>query len=133
MWLQMISKGRDASSMFPDVVKNVVCNSLEVKKLVYIFVTHYAEVEPDAALLAIATFQKDLKDQNPLIRAHVIPSRLFKYLYADVLHLQALRVLSSIRLRVITPVLIVAIQKACTDSSPYVRKSAAHALSKVSK
>lgn len=67
----MISKGRDASSLFPDVVKNVVCTSLEVKKLVYIFVTHYAEIEPDAALLSIATFQKDLKDQNPLIRAQV--------------------------------------------------------------
>ncbi len=65
----MISKGRDASSLFPDVVKNVVCTNLEVKKLVYIYVTHYAEIEPDAALLAIATFQKDLKDQNPLIRA----------------------------------------------------------------
>ena len=67
----MVSKGRDVSALFPDVVKNVVCQNLEVKKLVYVYLTHYAEIEPEPALLAINTFQKDLKDQNPLIRAQV--------------------------------------------------------------
>lgn len=47
----MYSKGRDVSHMFPDVVKNVVCDSLEVKKLVYIYLEHYAEQEPDLALV----------------------------------------------------------------------------------
>eukprot|EP00961_Rhodomonas_salina_P296540 3936439-Rhodomonas_salina.2 len=56
--LAMISIGRDASDFFPDVVKNVVSDSLEVKKLVYTFLTHYAESKSNEALLTINTFQK---------------------------------------------------------------------------
>merc|ERR1712091_17187 len=33
--LAMMSKGRDASEFFSDVVKNVVAKSVEVKKMVY--------------------------------------------------------------------------------------------------
>jgi hypothetical protein len=62
--IAMISIGRDASNFFPDVVKNVVCDSLEVKKLVYMFLTHYAELKSNEALLTINTFQKDLSDTN---------------------------------------------------------------------
>ena len=62
----MISKGRDVSSLFPNVVKNVVCANLQVKRLVYLYLTHYAEFEQDLALLSISTFQKDLNDPSPL-------------------------------------------------------------------
>ena len=55
---QLISKGKDVSVFFPDVVKNVVCKHHEVRKLVYIFLVRYAEQEPDIALLSINTFQK---------------------------------------------------------------------------
>lgn len=54
----MISKGRDVSSFFPDVVKNVIVTNLEVRKLVYIYLLRYAEQEPDLALLSINSFQK---------------------------------------------------------------------------
>ena len=46
------------SKFFPDVVKNVVAPSFEVRKLVYIYLLRYAEQEPDLALLSINTFQK---------------------------------------------------------------------------
>ena len=46
---------------------------------------------------------------------------------------QALRVLSSIRLKVIVQIIILAIKKCITDTSPYVRKTAAHAMAKVYK
>ena len=109
----MISKGKDVSNLFPEVVKNVVCPNVEVKKLVYMYLIHYAEFQQDAALLAINTFQKDLDNPNQLIRA------------------QALRVMSSIRLKVIVQIIQLAIKKCVTDSSPYVRKMAAHAITKV--
>lgn len=64
----MISKGRDVSSLFPHVAKNVVTKNLELKKLVYMFLVHYAEKEQDAALLAINSFQKDLSSANQYIR-----------------------------------------------------------------
>lgn len=109
----LISLGRDASIFFPDVVKNVVAPSLDVKKLVYLYLVHYAEDKQDLALLSINSFQKDISDPNQLIRA------------------LALRVLSSIRVKVILQVVIVAINKCAKDPSPYVRKAAAHAISKV--
>lgn len=123
------------SALFPDVVKNVVCQNLEVKKLVYVYLTHYAEIEPEPALLAINTFQKDLKDQNPLIRAQVLSPvhcAIIIVKHASC-RLQALRVLSSIRLKVIVQIIILAIKKCITDTSPYVRKTAAHAIAKVYK
>lgn len=111
--IALISLGKDASMFFPDVVKNVVAVSLEVKKLVYLYLVHYAELKQDLALLAINSFQKDLSDPNQHIRA------------------LSLRVLSSIRVKVILQVVILAINNAAKDSSAYVRKAAALAISKV--
>jgi AP-3 complex subunit beta len=108
----MISKGRDVSEFFPDVVKNVVSQNIEIRKLVYIFLLRYAEQEPDLALLSINSFQKDLSDKNQIIRA------------------MALRVMSGIRVPVISPIVLLGIKKCITDPSPYVRKTAAHAIPK---
>lgn len=108
----MISKGRDVSEFFAQVVKNVASHNLEVRKLVYIYLLRYAEQEPDLALLSINTFQKDLTDQNPLIRA------------------MALRVMSGIRVPVIGSIVLLGIKKCSADPSPYVRKTAALAIPK---
>jgi len=111
--LAMMSKGTDVSALYPDVVKNVVCKNLVVKKLVYMYIVHYAELEPDPALLAINNFQRDMQSENQLIRA------------------LGLRVMSSFRLRVIVQVVVLAVKKGAKDSSPYVRKAAAHAIPKL--
>ena len=58
--LANISKGRDVSQFYPDVVKNVIVESVELKKLVYMFLTHYADHNADCrelALLSINSFQ----------------------------------------------------------------------------
>ncbi|VDM06097.1 unnamed protein product [Schistocephalus solidus] len=109
----MVARGKDCSDLFAAVVKNVVSKDPELKKLVYVYLTRYAEDQQDLALLSIATFQKSLKDPNQLIRAC------------------ALRVLSSIRVPVIVPILMLAIRDAAADLSPYVRKTAAHAIPKL--
>uniref|UniRef100_A0A1B6FZ03 AP-3 complex subunit beta n=1 Tax=Cuerna arida TaxID=1464854 RepID=A0A1B6FZ03_9HEMI len=109
----MVAKGRDASDLFPAVVKNVVSKNIEVKKLVYVYLVRYAEEQQDLALLSISTFQRALKDPNQLIRA------------------SALRVLSSIRVPVIVPIVMLAIKDSASDMSPYVRKTAAHAIPKL--
>jgi len=41
--LAMLSKGKDIPEFFPDVVKNVVARGIEVKKMVYIYLVHYAD------------------------------------------------------------------------------------------
>ncbi|KAF5373098.1 hypothetical protein D9758_001497 [Tetrapyrgos nigripes] len=110
--IALISKGRNVSEYFAQVVKNVASQNLEIRKLVYIYLLRYAEQEPDLALLSINTFQKDLTDSNPLIRA------------------MALRVLSGIRVPMIGSIVVLAIKKCAADVSPYVRKVAALAIPK---
>nr|XP_033785317.1 AP-3 complex subunit beta-1 isoform X2 [Geotrypetes seraphini] len=109
----MIAKGKNASELFPAVVKNVASKNIEIKKLVYVYLVRYAEEQQDLALLSISTFQRALKDPNQLIRA------------------SALRVLSSIRVPIIVPIMMLAITEAAADLSPYVRKTAAHAIQKL--
>ncbi|XP_071732818.1 AP3-complex subunit beta-A [Rutidosis leptorrhynchoides] len=111
--LALIAQGLDVSNYFPQVVKNVACQSLEVKKLVYLYLLHYAERRPNEALLSINIFQRDLGDQNPLVRAW------------------ALRTMAGIRLHVISPLVLVAVRKCARDPSVYVRKCAANALPKL--
>eukprot|EP01132_Coremiostelium_polycephalum_P011829 gene11829-14469_t len=113
--IAMMSKGRDVSEAFPAVVKNVIAKNLELKKLVYMFLVHYSEVEPDSALLSINTIQRSLSDQSQVIKA------------------SALRVMSSIRVLDIIQVIVLAIEKSIKDSSPFVRKAAAFAITKVHK
>ncbi|ERN07888.1 hypothetical protein AMTR_s00012p00225740 [Amborella trichopoda] len=111
--LALIAQGCDVSNFFPQVVKNVASQSLEVKKLVYVYLLHYAEKRPNEALLSINCFQKDLSDLNPLVRAW------------------ALRAMSGIRLHDVAPLVLAAVNKCARDPSPYVRKCAASALPKI--
>lgn len=111
--LAAVSVGRDASALFPDVVKNVSFPSLELKKLIYIYLVQYAENNRDLALLSINSFQKDLSDRSQLVRA------------------SALRAMASIKVLEVIQLVMVAVKTAATDSSPYVRKTAAQCMTKV--
>jgi AP-3 complex subunit beta len=59
---------RDVSQYFPDVVKNVIVESMEVKKLVYMYLVAYAQLKPELALLSINSFQKDLSHSSQRVR-----------------------------------------------------------------
>ncbi|KAG2360189.1 adaptin N terminal region-domain-containing protein [Suillus spraguei] len=106
--IALISKNRPVSSYFP-------APELELRKLVYIYLLRCAPSEPDLALLSINTFQRDLADPSPLIRA------------------MALRVLSGIRVPTVATIVLMAVRKSAADFSPYVRKAAALAVMKVYK
>lgn len=97
---------------FSSVVKNVASPNIEIKKLVYIYLIHHAEQEPDLALLSINTIQKSLSDTNPQVRA------------------MALKTMSGIRVPVISQIVSLAIKKGVADMSPHVRKAAALAIPK---
>ena len=111
--IALMTAGQDASGYFPQVVKLVVSKSFEVKKLAYSYLVKYSEGRPDDAIMCVNEFQKALGDDNPLVRA------------------MALRVMSSIRVRMIVQIVIMALKKCALDPSPYVRKAAAHAVPKV--
>ncbi|PRQ50779.1 putative coatomer beta subunit (COPB1), AP complex subunit beta protein [Rosa chinensis] len=100
--LALIAHGFNVSNFFPQVVKNVATQSLEVKRLVYLYLLHYAQKRPNEALLLINCFQKDLGDPNPLVMAW------------------ALLAMARIRLHVIAPLVVVAMGKCARDPSVYV-------------
>ena len=115
--LASISKGRDVSDFYPHVVKLVGATSLEVRKMGCMYLVQYADHDAttrELSLLSINSFQRGLADHEQLIRG------------------LALRVLSSIRIQDILQIQILGVQKCAKDSSPYVRKCAANALSKLS-
>ncbi|KAG5464375.1 hypothetical protein LSCM1_00558 [Leishmania martiniquensis] len=103
-------KGSDMRHFFPDVVKNIHVPSIELRKLIYVFIVHYAEDCPNETLLSISAFQKDLLDPSMHVRA------------------LALRMLASLRILAIQPVVMVAVRKCAMDTAPVVRKTAALAL-----
>ncbi|KAL2121230.1 hypothetical protein VTJ04DRAFT_5257 [Mycothermus thermophilus] len=110
--ITMMYRGQRTLPLFSSVVKNVASPNLEIKKLVYIYLIHHAEQEPDLALLSINTIQKSLSDTNPQVRA------------------LALRTMSGIRVPVISQIVSLAIRKGTGDMSPYVRRAAALAIPK---
>ncbi|KAI9842174.1 MAG: AP-3 complex subunit beta [Thelocarpon superellum] len=110
--ISMMYRTQPSLPFFSSVIKNVASPNIEIKKLVYIYLVHHAEAEPDLALLSINTIQKSLTDQNPQVRA------------------MALKVMSGIRVPVISQIVSLAIKKGSGDMSPHVRKAAALAIPK---
>jgi AP-1 complex subunit beta-1 len=108
-----MSVGKDVSGLFADVINCIQANSIETKKLVYLYVINYAKSQPDLAILAVNTFRKDSLDSNPLIRA------------------LAVRTLGYIRLEAVSEYLMDPVRRCCRDTDPYVRKTAALCVAKL--
>ena len=94
-------------TFFPAVLKTLSNPYPSTRPLVYNYLVHHSEQDPDTALLAINTIQKSLSDSNPRVRA------------------LALKTMSGIRVPVISQIVSLAIKKGLTDLSPIVRKAAA--------
>jgi vesicle coat complex subunit len=108
--ISMIYQNKPCLPYFSSVVKNVANPNIEIKKLVYIYLLHYAESEPDTALLSVNAIQKSLSDQNPQVRA------------------LALRTMAGMKVPVISQIVSLAIKRGISDMSPHVRKAAALAI-----
>ena len=105
--------GKDVSSLFADVVNCMQTGSVELKKLVYLYLMNYAKTNPDLAILAVNTFRRDANDRNPLIRA------------------LAVRTMGCIRVEKITEYLCEPLRRSLKDEDPYVRKTAAVCVAKL--
>lgn len=134
--------GKDVSSLFPDVLKNIATADLDQKKLVYLYLMcvlflyskpytmvlpysikfltfanrpnrNYAKSHPDLCILAVNTFVQDSEDPNPLIRA------------------LAIRTMGCIRVDKMVDYMEEPLRKTLKDESPYVRKTAAICVAKL--
>ena len=106
--------GKDVSSLFPNVVKCIRTNNIELKKLIYLYIINYAKVKPDLTFLAVAGFHSDAMDKtSPLIRA------------------LAVRTMGCIRVNMIVSYLCETLTHALKDTDPYVRKTACICVAKL--
>lgn len=64
------SIGIDMSSLFMQVIKCAASSSEDIvlKKMLYLFLTTYAQSNPDLILLTVNLLTKDCRDQDPAIR-----------------------------------------------------------------
>jgi len=106
--------GKDVSALFPHMIKCMETTSIELKKLVYLYIINYAKSKPDLTIMAVNSFQKDSREkQNPLMRA------------------LAVRTMGCIRIERITEHLCESLKDCLSDDDPYVKKTAAIAVSKL--
>lgn len=105
--------GKDVSSLFPDVLKNIATHDLEQKKLVYLYLMNYAKTNPELCILAVNTFVKDTEDPNPLVRA------------------LAIRTMGCIRVDRMADYMDLPLKRTLKDDNPYVRKTAVICVAKL--
>jgi AP-3 complex subunit beta len=105
--MQYANPPQPTLTFFAAVLKTLSTPFPSTRPLVYNYLIHHAEADPDTALLSINTIQKSLSDSNPRIRA------------------MALKTMSGIKVPVISQIVSLAIKKGATDLSPLVRKAAA--------
>ncbi|GAW81888.1 AP-3 complex subunit beta [Plasmodium gonderi] len=97
----------DVSIFFFQVLNNISIDDLTLKKLIYNYLSLYADGNPDLTILTINSFKKDLNNNNYQIRAY------------------ALRSMCSIRSLDMINVIIDSLKIMSKDKSPYVRKASA--------
>jgi len=111
--IMSMTLGKDVSTLFPDVLKNIATPDLDQKKLVYLYLMNYAKTHPDLCILAVNTFVQDSEDPNPLVRA------------------LAVRTMGMIRVEKMVDYMEEPLRKTLKDESPYVRKTAALCVAKL--
>lgn len=52
----MMTIGKDVSALFPHMVKCMETQSIEMKKLVYLYIINYAKSKPDLTIMAVNSF-----------------------------------------------------------------------------
>ncbi|KXZ42977.1 hypothetical protein GPECTOR_108g172 [Gonium pectorale] len=74
--INYMTLGMDMSGLFPMMTScaNLSSEDLVLKKMLYLYLTHYASQTPDLALLTINQLQKDCADHDPMIRGLALRS-----------------------------------------------------------
>lgn len=98
--------GMDASPVFSEMCRASFTGDEITKKMIYFYLTTYAEDNPDLSVMAINTFQKDCKHTSSKIRGH------------------ALRNLCSFKSSDYVNNVLPTIRELLTDYEPYVKKTA---------
>ena len=98
--------GIDMSPLFSEMIMATATKDLVQKKMAYLYLSNYAELQSDLALLVINTLLKDASDEDPMVRG------------------LALRCICSLHVNNILEYIVDPVMKGLKDQSPYVRKTA---------
>ncbi|KAI9678199.1 MAG: hypothetical protein M1817_006144 [Caeruleum heppii] len=109
----MTMSNNDMLALFPDILSCMQIQSLEIKKMCFLYLVNYARMKPDIAVKALPVLINDMFDTNPLVRA------------------LALRTLSYVHVRDFVEATVKPLRSLLTDGDPYVRKTAAFCVAKL--
>jgi vesicle coat complex subunit len=98
--------GIDMSALFSEMIMATATKDLVQKKMCYLYLSNYASLQAEMALLVINTLQKDARDEDPMVRG------------------LALRCLGSLHVENVLEYLVEPVLKGLNDVSGYVRKTA---------
>lgn len=74
--IHYMTSGMDMSGLFPVMCScaNLSPDDVVLKKMLYLYITHYSALAPELALLTINQLHKDTGDQDPMIRGLALRS-----------------------------------------------------------
>jgi len=93
--------GIDMSPLFSEMIMATATRDLVQKKMCYLYLSNYASLQSEMALLVINTLQKDARDEDPMVRG------------------LALRCLCSLHVENVLEYLVDPVLKGLRDVSPY--------------
>eukprot|EP00879_Flechtneria_rotunda_P024958 GHRR01026486.1.p1 GENE.GHRR01026486.1~~GHRR01026486.1.p1 ORF type:complete len:241 (+),score=51.64 GHRR01026486.1:654-1376(+) len=113
--INYMTLGMDMSGLFPMMTScaNLSPDDIVLKKMLYLYITHYAASTPDLALLTINQLHKDCHDQDPTVRG------------------LALRSLCSLRISNLLEYVVSPVTAGLDDRHPYVRRTAVMGVLKI--
>jgi vesicle coat complex subunit len=111
--VSMMRQGESVAQLFSSVLRCVRTDDLQLKRLVYLYLVTYSSQQPEEAIMVVNTFIVDSADGNPIVRA------------------LAVRAMCRIKLDTVAEHMIVPLKRSLKDKDPYVRKTAAIAVSKL--
>ncbi|QIX00211.1 hypothetical protein AMS68_005728 [Peltaster fructicola] len=109
----MTMSNNDMVALFPDIIGCMDIESVEIKKMCYLYLVNYARMKPEIALKALPTLLEDVGSSNPLTRA------------------LALRTISYIHVRQFVEATVPPLKRLLKDPDAYVRKTAAFCVAKL--
>ncbi|TRY51190.1 AP complex subunit beta [Cryptosporidium tyzzeri] len=104
--IALMTLGVDVSSLYSLMILASATNDQVEKKIIYLYLTHYAERNSELALLMVNTLRKDSEDEDPVIRS------------------LALRSFSSLKIPIAIEYIEPILKNGLSDSVGYVRKTA---------
>eukprot|EP01132_Coremiostelium_polycephalum_P009180 gene9180-11254_t len=96
--------GVDVSGLFPFIIMLVGITDIVIKKLVYLFICHYSQSNPQLLILVVNTLTNECYDPNPKVRSLAIKnicslnsSSIIEYSYQNVIKILKFEKIAHVR------------------------------------